>query len=94
MVNDDGSDLDIMFIHASFYKADPWTLYHENRFIGPNGEQVRGFRKPHRYGMDFELFLFNDMRGPSVPLRKAKLLNSSILPIKLIPQNGMQCVSI
>ncbi|AHY78828.1 AQG_2a_G0028450.mRNA.1.CDS.1 [Saccharomyces cerevisiae] len=61
MVNDDGSDLDIMFIHASFYKADPWTLYHENRFIGPNGEQVRGFRKPHRYGMDFELFLFNDM---------------------------------
>ncbi|CAI4043476.1 alpha-1,2-mannosyltransferase MNN5 SKDI_10G0340 [Saccharomyces kudriavzevii IFO 1802] len=62
MLNDDGSDLDIMFIHASFYKADPWNLYHEKRFIGPDGKQLRGFKKLGRYGMDFELFLFDDMK--------------------------------
>ena len=62
MLNEDGTDLDIMFIHASFYKADPWTLYRENRFTDPDGKQLRGFRKPYRYAMDFEMFLFRDMK--------------------------------
>lgn len=74
MLNDDGSDLDIMFIHASYYKADPWNLYHENRFIGPDGEQLRGFRKPQRYAMDFELFLFDDMKESFCTPAKDKVI--------------------
>ncbi|CCK69203.1 alpha-1,2-mannosyltransferase MNN5 KNAG_0C00900 [Huiozyma naganishii CBS 8797] len=53
---------DVMFIHASFFKFDPWELSQNERFTY-RGKQVRGFSLRDRInGEDFELEVFELMK--------------------------------
>lgn len=53
------SFVDVMFMHASFYKFDPWFLYNEKCFVSGAGQHIRGYSRQHDYNnFDFELFNF------------------------------------
>lgn len=55
--------LDVLFIHASFYKFNPWQMYQSNQFLDASKQHVRGFRRLTRYGFDFELEAFRMLRN-------------------------------
>lgn len=57
-------EVDVMFLHASFYKFDPWTLYDQDCFkTGVTREHLRGYRNQQRYNyFDFELFNFEALQ--------------------------------
>ena len=57
-------EVDVMFLHASFYKFDPWTLYDQDCFMtGKTHEHLRGYRNQRRYDFfDFELFNFRTLQ--------------------------------
>lgn len=62
MRDDEGNDSSIMFLHASFFKFEPLTLFREKCYMN-DGKHVRGFedQKTRYNGWDFELFNFNHM---------------------------------
>lgn len=56
----EGKDaVDVMFVHASYHKLEPWGLYKERTYIDNDGGFFRSFKKIHRLrGFDIELFQF------------------------------------
>ncbi|CCH60803.1 hypothetical protein TBLA_0D03030 [Henningerozyma blattae CBS 6284] len=56
-------DISIMFGHTSFFKYEPWVLYHERRYIDHETQQhVRGLRSIGRaLDFDLELFCFDNL---------------------------------
>ncbi|SMN21319.1 similar to Saccharomyces cerevisiae YJL186W MNN5 Alpha-1,2-mannosyltransferase [Maudiozyma saulgeensis] len=56
--------VDVMFLHASFYKFDAWSLYDQKCFLLGSGEHTRGYTNQRRYGgFDFELFNFKALQN-------------------------------
>lgn len=77
--------VDVMFLHASFYKFDPWSLYDQDCFKTSKGEHIRGYTNQRRYGgFDFELFNFKALqdklcnKSPAHRYRNFKYLNDKI----------------
>lgn len=59
MVPDGKEETDVMFVHASFHKFDPWDLYRRKTYLKPDGKsQFRSYRDLKRLG-GFDLELFN-----------------------------------
>lgn len=51
---------EILFLHASFHKYDPWDLYVTGKLVHPGGQQFRAYpcASPTFGGFDVELFLW------------------------------------
>lgn len=55
---------DVLFIHASFSKFNPFDLYHNNAFLDTEGKHLRGFSNTHLFHnlSDFELINFEQIK--------------------------------
>lgn len=63
MIPPNGQPLDVMFVHASFYKYEPWDLYNERRYVNSDGTHFRGFSDLKEFNyFDMELFNFKILR--------------------------------
>ncbi|CAB4255919.1 alpha-mannosyltransferase [Maudiozyma barnettii] len=77
--------VDVMFLHASFYKFDAWSMYDEKNFLMSTGAHTRGFTNQKSYnGFDFEMFNFKALQRQlcnadmSLNHRNFKYLNKKI----------------
>lgn len=55
---------DVLFVHASFFKFNPFTLYYNKAFLDTEGKHVRGFSNTHlfRNFPEFELINFKQIK--------------------------------